>query len=85
MSLGTPTIGENFFTDGLIIWPKLDGRYELGVLLYEQNGTDNQGYAVYIDKEGNPLSEEDREIVTRHKENIEILLKKADERWDILD
>ena len=81
MSVGTPTEGENPFTDALIIWPKLSGKFELGVLLYEED----EGYSILIDSSGNALSKEDEEVVARHKENIEALLKKADERWGILD
>ena len=81
MSVGIPTTGDNPFTDALIIWPKLTGGYELGALLYDEDGT---GYSVYIDEKGNALSEEDEEVLLRHGENIRILLAKADERWDIL-
>ena len=81
MSVGLPTVGENPFTDALIIWPKLTGGYELGALLYDEDGT---GYSVYIDDKGNALSKEDEEVVLRHSENIKILLEKADEKWNIL-
>ncbi len=80
MSVGLPAADENLFTDALIIWPKPGGRYELGVLLYDADGS---GYSVYIDSEGNALSKEDEEVVSRHRENIRDLLKKADEKWGI--
>lgn len=82
MSVGLPATGERFFTDALIIWPKAGGKYELGVLLYDEDGS---GYSVYIDSEGNALAGEDEEAVSRHRENIQKLLIKADERWGILD
>ena len=82
MSVGIPTTGDNPFTDALIIWPKLTGGYELGALLYDEDGT---GYSVYIDEKGNALSVEDEDVVLRHSDNIRILLIKADERWGIFD
>ena len=81
VSVGTPAKGDNPFTDALIIWPKLFGGYEFGVLLYDDNG---DGYCIYIDSDGNALSKDDEEVVSRHKENIEALLKKADEKWGII-
>ena len=80
MSVGLPSVNENPFTDALIIWPKINGKYELGVLLYDDDGT---GYSVYIDSEGNALSEEDKDVVSRHTEAIKDLLIKADEKWEI--
>ena len=80
MSVGLPSADENFFTDALIIWPKSGGRYELGVLLYDEDGS---GYSVYIDPEGNALSKEDEEAVSRHRENIGKLLIKAEKKWGI--
>ena len=81
MSLGLPSTEENPFTNALIIWPKLNGEYQFGVLLYEEN----MQYAVYIDSEGNALSEEDKDIVSRHRDSIQILLLLADKKWDICD
>ncbi len=81
MSVGFPTANENPFTDALIIWPRITGNYEMGVLLYDEDGT---GYSVYIDADGNALREEDRDVVSRHREAINSLLTKADERWGIL-
>ena len=82
MSVGLPAVNENPFRDALNIWPKINGQYELGVLLYDADGSQ---YAVYIDDEGNALSEEDKEAVSRHKEAIKDLLNKADEKWSILE
>ena len=82
MSVGLPTSDGNFFSDALIIWPKLGGGYELGALLYDEDGA---SYSVYIDAEGNALSKEDEDAVSRHCENIRDLLIKADQRWGIFD
>ena len=82
MSVGCPVVNENPFTDALIIWPKLFGKYELGVLLYDEDGT---GYSVYIDADGNALFEEDKDVVSRHSETIKDLLIKADRKWSIID
>jgi hypothetical protein len=82
LSVGLPSTDENFFTDALILWPKAGGKYEYGVLLYDEDGS---GYSVYIDSEGNALSKADEEVVSRHRENIRDLLIKADERWGIHD
>ena len=82
LSVGLPSVKGNLFTDALLIWPKITGKYELGMLLYEEDGTE---YSVYIDSDGNALSEEDKAVVSRHKEAIKDLLTKADEKWDIID
>lgn len=82
LSVGLPSKKDEVFTDALIIWPKMSGEYELGVLLYDEDGT---SYSVYINQEGNALSEEDGDAVSRHSDNIRELLDAADERWDIID
>ena len=82
MSVGLPASDENPFTDALIIWPTISGKYELGVLLYEEGGTE---YSVYIDADGNALSEDDKDVVFRHRDAIKDLLIKADEKWSIFD
>ncbi|MCR4752254.1 MAG: hypothetical protein K5852_08150, partial [Eubacterium sp.] len=64
---GMPTLNENPFTDALIIWPTITGKYEFGALLYDEDGT---GYSIYIDAKGKALSKEDEDVVLRHSENI---------------
>lgn len=81
MSVGSPATEENPFTDALIIWPKVVGGYNFGALLYEND----MQYAIYIDSEGNALSEEDEDIVSKHSDIIRNLLMKTDEKWDIYD
>ena len=80
MSVGLPAADDNPFTDALIVWPKLGGGYEFGVLLYDEDGT---GYSVYIDPAGSALAKEDEDAVSRHGENIGNLLVKADEKWGV--
>ena len=80
MSVGLPSADAYCFTDALIIWPKAGGKYELGVLLYDEDGSE---YSVYIDSEGNALSKADEEIVSRHRKSIGNLLIKAEEKWGI--
>ena len=81
LSVGMPAADENPFTDALIIWPALSGSYEFGVILYEEGN----GYQVYIDADGNALSKEYEEVVSRHSDNIKNLLMMADNRWGIFD
>ena len=73
--VGLPTVNENPFRDALIIWPKINGQYELGVLLYDEDGTE---HLVYIGADGNALAEEDKAVVSRHREAIKDLLLKAE-------
>ena len=80
LSVGMPTTEENYNTDSLIIWPKLSGKYEFGAILYEEDGT---AYRVYIDADGNALSKEDEDVVSRHRDSIETLLTMADNKWGI--
>lgn len=80
LSVGMPTTEENYNTDSLIIWPTFSGNYELGVILYEEDGA---AYRVYIDAAGNALSKEDEDVVSRHREHIETLLMMADHQWGI--
>ena len=79
MSVGSPTTEENYFTDALIIWPKVSGGYDFGVILYEID----MEYSIYIDSKGNALSKEDEDIVSQHSDSILNLLMIADKRWDI--
>ena len=79
--VGLPVSDENPFHDGLIAWPSLSGAYDFGVVLYDEDGSE---HLVYIDSEGNALSQEDEEVVSRHSDNISTLLLMADEQWGIL-
>lgn len=81
LSVGMPVTDENIFTDALIIWPTLSGKYNYGVLLYEEGAE----YTVYIDADGNALSKEYEDVVSRHRDQIETLLMMADHKWNIRD
>ena len=87
LSIGLPATNDNPFTDALIIWPKVGGKYEFGALLYEKDETGKLAteYQIYIDANGNALSGEYQEIVEKHKDSIQELFAKADERWNIFD
>lgn len=78
LSVGCPATDGNMFTDSLIIWPKLFGGYECGVFLEE-----GEEYQIYINTDGSAIYPEDREVVARHQENIDALLCKAKEMWDL--
>ena len=80
LSVGMPTTEENYNTDSLIIWPAFSGKYEFGAILYEEDG---KAYRVYIDADGNALSKEDEDVVSRHRDHIETLLTMADHQWGI--
>lgn len=77
LSVGMPADEENMYTDAIIIWPKLDGTYEYGALLYDEEGS----WQIEIDREGNVLNAEYQDVIERHMENISVLLKKAEIMW----
>lgn len=79
LSVGSPTTDDNMFTDSLIIWPKFFGGYEYGVFLEEGE----EEFQIYINTDGSAIDPEDREVVARHQENIDALLCKAKEMWDL--
>ncbi len=79
LSVAFPPIDDNLINDGLIIWLNGKSEYEYGVILYDN---ENQ-YMVYIDENGKELNEEDHGIVEKHKENITLLLNKANVFWKL--
>lgn len=79
LSVASPPIDDNPYNDGLIIWLNGKLEYEYGVILYDN---ENQ-YMIYIDEDGKELAEEDHDIVEKHKENIKILLNKAEAFWQL--
>ena len=81
LSVEMPTADENYFTDTLIMWPTLSGKYKLGVILYEEG----KGYQVYIDADGKALAKEYEDVVSRHRDSIKSLLMVADNKWGIYD
>lgn len=80
LAVGYPGTDENPFTDGLIIWPKLFGGYEYGIIL-NPRGDDTEGYMFYIDIQGNAIDEEYREISEKCQDVIQELLERANSRW----
>lgn len=79
LSVGLPTTEEDVFTDFLVIWPKFSGGYEYGVSV-EADGVDHQ---IYINANGSAVHKEDSGIVDRCQENIDALLRRAGEMWDL--
>ncbi len=79
MSVGLPAKDDNPFTDFLIVWPKVSGKYEYGVSLTE--GRNN--YQIYINSDGSAVHPEDREVVARFRESINELLRRAKSMWDL--
>lgn len=80
LAVGYPGTDEDPFTDGLIIWPKLFGGYEYGVIL-NPRGEDTVGYMFYIDTQGKAVDEEYREIAENCQDVIQELLARANSQW----
>lgn len=78
-SIGMPVIGDNFFTDTLIIWPKVFGGYEYGVILYDEG----YEYLIFVDEYGNSLVPELKDVVEKHRDNVNLLFKKANEWFNL--
>lgn len=63
-AVGFPGTSEDPFTDGLIIWPKIFGGYEYGVILKDPNDPSN-GYMFYITPDGQAIDAEYQEIAVQ--------------------
>jgi hypothetical protein len=74
-----PVSDDNYFTDCLIIWPKVSGDYEYGVILSEGD----ESYQIYIHADGSAVNPEDSAVVTRKQDDIHTLLQKAEEMWNL--
>jgi len=70
---------ENLFTDTLIVWTLFHGGYKFGVILHGEE----MSYQIYIDSQGRALDNAYDGIVKQHESNIEILLQKADDMWNV--
>lgn len=97
LGIGMPNLvlenGEGVgFTDSLIIWPRMTGEPELGVILYEydfrENGVTCASRQLYITAAGEyrPYGDgaEDAanaRLLEEHRENVETLLSRAREIW----
>ena len=79
LSVSLPASDDNYFTDGLIIWPKVSGDYEYGVILIEGDVS----YQIYIHSDGSAVYPEDSAVVVRKQDIINDLLTKAEEMWDL--
>ena len=99
LGIGLPALtlesGEEIgYTDSLLIWPRLFGAPEAGVILYEydfqEDGVACTGHQLYITPEGEYIPYGDRAedadneaLLTEHRENVETLLSRAREIWNI--
>ena len=99
LGIGLPSLtlenGEEAgFTDSLLIWPKLTGEPELGVILYEYevqaDGVRCTGRQMYIDGEGaylpwgDPAEDAANEaLLAERRESVETLLARARAIWDL--
>lgn len=79
MSVGLPSLDNNPFTDFLVIWPKVLGGYEYGASLT----VDGVNYQIMINEDGNAVDSQYSEIAAISKETIDLLLQKANEKWDL--
>lgn len=82
LAVGFPASQDDPFTDGLIIWPKVFGGYEYGVILVSRED-DSEGYMFYIDAQGNAIEEENQEAAEQYSGVISELLSKAKAFWDL--
>ena len=99
LGIGMPNLvlenGEEVgFTDSLIIWPRMTGEPELGVILYEydfrENGVTCASRQLYITAVGDylPYGDEAEDaanarLLEEHRENVETLLSRAREIWEM--
>ena len=83
---------EVVFTDSLLIWPRMTGDPELGVILYEydfrEDGVTCASRQLYITAAGkyrpygDPADDTANEaLLEEHRENVEALLARAREIW----
>lgn len=79
MSVGLPSLDNNPFTDFLVIWPKVFGGYEYGASLT----VDGVNYQIMINEDGSAVDSQYNEIAAMSKETIDLLLHKANEKWDL--
>lgn len=93
-SLTLETGEEMVFTDSLLIWPRMTGDPELGVMLYEydfrEDGVICASRQLYITAAGeyrpygDPADDTANEaLLEEHRENVEALLSRAREIWGL--
>ena len=97
LGIGLPTAamenGEEIgFTDTLLIWPRMAGEPEQGVILYEydvqEDGVSCIGHQLYITPKGDYIPYGDgaedaanTQLLEEHRESVETLLYRAREIW----
>lgn len=67
----------------LIIWPKLHGEAEYGVLISSEDGS---SYGVMLTKDRLPIagaSDHSKQLVTAYQNEIGFLYEKADKMWNL--
>lgn len=80
LCVGMPTGTDgNPFTDALIIWPLAGGRYDYGLLLYDEQN----GYQVMVDSSGHALDGALEPVVQAHARSVAALFQKANARWNL--
>ena len=79
LAVGLPSLDNNPFTDFLVIWPKVLGGYEYGASLT----VDGVNYQIMINEDGSAVDSQYSEIAAISKETIDLLLHKANEKWDL--
>jgi hypothetical protein len=84
LTVGFPGISDDPFTDGLIIWLKIFGGYEYGVILKDPNDPSN-GYMFYITPDGQAIDAEYQDIAVQCQTTIKELLERANEYWEIIN
>ena len=67
------------FTDCLIIWPRLLGGYDYGVIISEGD----EDFSIYINADGSAIEPEASEVISRHQEDIDDLLSRAKKMWNL--
>lgn len=82
LAIGFPGTAEEPFTDGLIIWPKLFGGYQYGVILNNADGV-SDGYMFYIDEQGRAVDDAYEEIARQYADVIQQLLTRAKACWQL--
>lgn len=79
LCVGMPAEDDNPFTDFIVIWPNVTGASKYGASIT----VGNEMYQIYINPDGTAVDPADGETVAGCKENIAVLLKKANEMWDL--
>ncbi|XKO55886.1 hypothetical protein ACI2WT_02410 [Lysinibacillus fusiformis] len=74
-NLGVATDDNKF---ALIIWPSFIGENTYGIQIKDEN---DQVYSIMIKRDLSVVDNENADLIKNNKEQIEILFKKAQEKW----